>query len=130
MRRSLPVILAVLLVSGCGGDGEADPASLDDCAAVAEAAVAVIQQTIDVLEVAAGGTEPDPEIVAGIEAEGSALEERAEEMGARLARDEGMLAVIEGAAAVAGLEQLAAAGTVTQGSRVVVLQTGHPANYE
>ena len=47
----------------------------------------------------------------------------------QLARDEGMLAVIEGAAAVAGLEQLAAAGVVAEGSRVVVLQAGHPANY-
>ena len=56
-------------------------------------------------------------------------EERAEETAARLAREEGLLAVIEGAAAVAGLEQLAAAGRVAEGSRVVVLQTGHPANY-
>ena len=58
------------------------------------------------------------------------LEERAEETVAELAREEGMLAVIEGAAAVAALEQLAAAGVVAEGSRVVVLQTGHPANYE
>jgi len=56
-------------------------------------------------------------------------EEKAEETAARLARVEGLLAVIEGAAALAGLEQLAAAGRVAEGSRVVVLQTGHPANY-
>ncbi len=56
-------------------------------------------------------------------------EERAQRTAAELARREGILAVIEGAAAVAGLEQLAAAGQVAQGSRVVVLQTGHPANY-
>ena len=57
------------------------------------------------------------------------LEETAERTEARLARTEGLLAVIEGAAALAGLEQLAEAGTVAEGSRVVVLQTGHPANY-
>ena len=57
-------------------------------------------------------------------------EEKAEQTEAALAREEGMLAVIEGAAAVAALERLAAAGVVAEGSRVVVLQTGHPANYE
>jgi threonine synthase len=56
-------------------------------------------------------------------------EETAEWTEAELARREGMLAVIEGAAALAALAQLAAAGRVAEGSRVVVLQTGHPANY-
>ena len=56
-------------------------------------------------------------------------EAEAEETEARLARHDGMLAVIEGAAAVAALARLAAAGVVAEGSRVVVLQTGHPANY-
>ncbi len=66
------------------------------------------------------------------ESDGAAVavaEERAEETAARLARADGLLAVIEGAAAVSGLEQLAASGRVAEGSRVVVLQTGHPANY-
>ena len=121
MRRSLPVILAVLLVSGCGGDGEADPASLGDCAAVAEAAVAVIQQTIDVLEVAAGGTEPDPEIVAGIEAEGSALEERAEEIGCTEAEIAGLMA---------GLADRLEAGTPLGQQIIEGLRTGSSGFFE
>ena len=56
-------------------------------------------------------------------------EETAERLEAELARREGILSVIEGAAALAALHQLAAAGVVAEGSRVVVLQTGHPANY-
>jgi threonine synthase len=56
-------------------------------------------------------------------------EEQAEEVARRVAREEGMLVGIEGAAALAGLERLVATGRVAEGSRVVVLQTGHPANY-
>jgi threonine synthase len=36
----------------------------------------------------------------------------------------------EGAAALAGLELLTAAGRVRAGERVVVFQTGDPANYQ
>lgn len=95
MRRILPAVLAVVIASGCGG-GDSDPASLDDCESVAQAAVAVIQQTIDVLEVAAGGTEPDPEAVAEIEAAGSALEARAEEIGCTEAEIAGLMAGLAG----------------------------------
>ena len=66
------------------------------------------------------------------ESDGAAVavaEEEAAETAARAARREGLLAGIEGAAALAGLERLVAAGRVAEGSRVVVLQTGHPANY-
>jgi threonine synthase len=56
-------------------------------------------------------------------------EDRAEAAVAQLARREGLLAVLEGAAALVGLEILAATGRIAEGSRVVVLQTGHPANY-
>jgi len=48
---------------------------------------------------------------------------------ARAAREEGMLVGPEGAACLAALHQLAAAGTVKPGERVVVFQTGHPASY-
>jgi threonine synthase len=47
----------------------------------------------------------------------------------RAARDEGMLIGPEGAAALLALETLAAQGRVRAGERVVVFQTGHPANY-
>ena len=45
------------------------------------------------------------------------------------ARQEGLLVGPEGAAALAGLFELEAAGEIESGQRVVVLQTGHPANY-
>lgn len=48
---------------------------------------------------------------------------------ARAAREEGLLVGPEGAAALAALADLAAAGTIAEGQRVVVFQTGHPANY-
>jgi threonine synthase len=47
----------------------------------------------------------------------------------RAAREEGLEVGPEGAAALAALEDLAAAGTIRPGERVVVFQTGHPANY-
>ncbi len=47
----------------------------------------------------------------------------------RAARDEGMVIGPEGGAALAGLERLVADGVIAEGSRAVVLQTGHPANY-
>jgi threonine synthase len=48
---------------------------------------------------------------------------------ARAARDEGLLIGPEGAAALAALEDLRRAGRLADGERVVVFQTGHPANY-
>ena len=56
-------------------------------------------------------------------------EERLGEVTARAARELGLEIGPEGAAALAGLEILAAAGRVRAGERVVVFQTGHPANY-
>jgi threonine synthase len=49
---------------------------------------------------------------------------------ARLARQEGLRVGPEGAAALAALDRLAAEGAIREGERVVVFQTGHPANYE
>ncbi|MGE5234183.1 MAG: threonine synthase [Acidobacteriota bacterium] len=47
----------------------------------------------------------------------------------RAARLEGLRLGPEGAAALAGLEDLAAAGKLREGERVVVFQTGNPDNY-
>jgi len=50
-------------------------------------------------------------------------------MQVRAAREEGLLCGPEGAATLLALHQLAGAGTIESGQRVVVFQTGHPANY-
>jgi len=55
-------------------------------------------------------------------------DEMAEATG-RLARAEGMEVGPEGAAAFVALEKLTARGTVREGERVVVFQTGNPSNY-
>jgi threonine synthase len=47
----------------------------------------------------------------------------------RAAREEGMLVGPEGAAALVATRDLVADGTIRQGERVVVFQTGHPGNY-
>ena len=56
-------------------------------------------------------------------------ETRLPEMTSRLARQEGLRVGPEGAAAFAALEDLATAGELREGERVVVFQTGDPANY-
>jgi threonine synthase len=56
-------------------------------------------------------------------------EGRLPELTARLARTEGLRVGPEGAAAFAAVEDLAAAGAFAAGERVVVFQTGDPANY-
>jgi threonine synthase len=59
-----------------------------------------------------------------------AIEEaRLPEVTARIARQEGLRIGPEGAAAFAALEDLARAGAIREGERVVVFQTGDPANY-
>ena len=45
------------------------------------------------------------------------------------ARQEGLLIGPEGAAALKGLQQLLEEGIIGESERVVVFQTGHPANY-
>jgi threonine synthase len=57
-------------------------------------------------------------------------EERLPEILARAARLEGLRTGPEGAAALAAVEDLAAAGEIRSGERVVVFQTGHPDNYK
>ena len=56
-------------------------------------------------------------------------EARLGEVAARAARLEGLLLGPEGAAALAATEDLAASGAFAPGERVVVFQTGDPANY-
>jgi threonine synthase len=66
------------------------------------------------------------------ETEGAAVavsEQEVEELQARAGREEGLLVGPEGAAALAALFWLAADGKIQAGQRVVVFQTGHPANY-
>jgi threonine synthase len=59
-----------------------------------------------------------------------AVEEgRLPETARRVAREEGLLVGPEGAACLAALDDLAAQGAFTEGDRVVLFQTGHPANY-
>jgi len=59
----------------------------------------------------------------------SVEEDAVEAMQRRAARSCGLLVGPEGAAALLGLEKLLAQGWVKGNERVVVLQTGHPANY-
>jgi threonine synthase len=64
--------------------------------------------------------------------DGTALtipEETVPAMARRAAREEGLLVGPEGAAALTGALELAAAGRIRPGERVVVFQTGHPATY-
>ncbi len=66
------------------------------------------------------------------ESSGRALaidEERLPEVAARAARSAGLRFGPEGAAALAAVEDLAAEGAFAPGERVVVFQTGDPANY-
>ncbi|HYL05255.1 MAG TPA: threonine synthase [Thermoanaerobaculia bacterium] len=56
-------------------------------------------------------------------------EERLPEVAARAAREEGLNIGPEGAAALAAALDLAAEGAFAEGERVVVFQTGDPANY-
>ena len=57
-------------------------------------------------------------------------EEDLDEMCHRLARQEGMLFGPEGAACLLAVEELARRGEIGAGERLVVFQTGHPANYQ
>lgn len=56
-------------------------------------------------------------------------EEAIEETTRRMSREEGMLFCPEGSACVLALEELVRRGEVEAGERVVLFQTGHPANY-
>jgi hypothetical protein len=92
MRKALGlIVVAALLVAACGDDdggGFADPASLDTCADVADAATDVLQETIDIMDamepedlLALATTEGTPEAFQEVEAQGTALQARSAEIG-------------------------------------------------
>ena len=56
-------------------------------------------------------------------------EERLAGVASHYSKKEGLLVGPEGAAALAACEDLIATGVMSEGQRVVVFQTGHPANY-
>jgi threonine synthase len=56
-------------------------------------------------------------------------ESRLDGVAARAASTSGAIFGPEGALALVALEQLHARGEIREGERVVVFQTGHPANY-
>jgi threonine synthase len=74
-----------------------------------------------------------PLVLAAVRATGgcgvAVSEEEISEATARVARQEGVELGPEGAAAFAALETLAREGKLREGERVVVFQTGDPANY-
>jgi len=73
--------LTASLVACGGGDGSVDPSSLGTCEAVADAAVVVIQDSIDLMDAAATGAEPALDEIAALEGLGRDLEERARALG-------------------------------------------------
>lgn len=92
MRRLPALAVALLLaLAACGDDdggAPADPAALTSCEQVADASIALMQDAIDIIdslsteELAEFGTsEETPEVFRDVEAQGTALENRAEAIG-------------------------------------------------
>jgi len=91
MRRVI-LLLALapaLLAASCGDDGgKVDPSSLQTCGEIADAAIDVLQQTIDIVDemsvddlVGVGDPGEAPDEIRAIEEAGMALEARALELG-------------------------------------------------
>jgi hypothetical protein len=80
-RVVVATALAAALAACGGGDGPVEPESLGSCAEVADAAVGVIQDSIDALDAAESGAEPDAEEIAVLEDLGNRLEDRARDLG-------------------------------------------------
>jgi len=93
MRRTPTLLLAALLavaVAACGDDsgGSADPASLNSCETLADASIDLLQDTLDIIDsmsaeelAAMGASEETPSELVAIETRGTALEDRADELG-------------------------------------------------
>jgi hypothetical protein len=80
MRPAFVVFALAVVAASCGGGGE-DPASLATCEDVADAAVAAVQESIDVIDSVAAGAEPDPDVATAVEERARVLERRAGELG-------------------------------------------------
>jgi hypothetical protein len=82
MRRQGIVVVLGVVLAACGGDaGRADSAALDTCEQIADAAMDVTQDLVDLIDAAAAGAEPDPESIAAVEILALGLEDRAGELG-------------------------------------------------
>ncbi|MEE9298740.1 MAG: hypothetical protein V3V29_06875 [Acidimicrobiia bacterium] len=89
MRRLAVALLAMALVTAtCGDDDAADPGSVDSCEGLAVAGIALLQDTIDIIDdldiealAALGESDETPEVFADVEARGDELTARADELG-------------------------------------------------
>jgi hypothetical protein len=87
-RIAIALFGLALIAAACGDDGAADPASVDSCEGLADAGVALLQDTIDIIDsmdveaLAALGEEgaTPPELVS-IEERGEELTDRADALG-------------------------------------------------
>jgi len=83
MRGTIPLLAILAVTAACGGgDDSLDLDTLESCGAVADAAITVIQEMIDLLDDnSTSGDEPDPEAGRAVEEAGEALEARAVTLG-------------------------------------------------
>lgn len=89
MTRLAAALLALAIVAAaCGDDGAADAGSLDSCEGLAAAGIALLQDTIDVIDdldpaelATLGESDTTPPAFAALEARGDELTARADEIG-------------------------------------------------
>jgi hypothetical protein len=90
MRTWIKFCCAAALVAACGGGGgtPSDPAAITDCGTLADAGIDLLDQTIDLIDsldaadLAALASEEDaPPEFAALEQKGTALEDRAADLG-------------------------------------------------
>ena len=97
-RFAAALLLLALVAAACGDDDAADPASLDSCEGLAAAGVAMLQDTIDLIDgldasalaALTDESEPPPEFAA-LQDRGEELTARADEIGCS---DEEMAALL------------------------------------
>jgi len=80
MRPAVVVFALAVAAASCGGGGE-DSTSLATCEDVADAAIAAVQESIDMMDSVAAGAEPDPDVATAVEGRARAVERRAGELG-------------------------------------------------
>lgn len=89
MKRLVVAVLSLaLIVAACGDDDAADPASLDSCEGLAVAGIAMLQDTIDLVDgldatqlAALGESDEVPPGFEALQARGDELADRATEIG-------------------------------------------------